>query len=145
VSTPNGSSESNVGYAGDINPEEAWNLLASSPDAVLVDVRTEDEWKFVGVPDIGSLGKEAVLVQWNTAQGRNANFLAELGAHGVITGPVLFLCRSGHRSISAAKAATAAGIAPSFNITQGFEGPLDPTGHRGGSGWKASGLPWKQT
>ena len=58
---------------------------------------------------------------------------------------MIFLCRSGARSISAAEAATAAGIAPSYNVLEGFEGQLDETGHRGVTGWRAEGLPWKQT
>ena len=58
---------------------------------------------------------------------------------------MLFLCRSGVRSIAAAQAATAAGITPAYNITEGFEGPLDDAGHRGGAGWKATGLPWRQS
>lgn len=132
------------GYAGDLNPEEAWEMLATTPDAVLVDVRTDAEWKFVGLPDTGSLDKPALQIEWNTATGRNPDFLAELRAHQV-TGPVLFLCRSGVRSVAAAQAATQAGIGPAYNITEGFEGALDDNGHRGGTGWKASGLPWRQS
>ncbi len=132
-------------YAGDLNPDQAWELLAADPDAVLVDVRTDAEWRFVGVPDTSSLNKGALLVEWNTAAGRNPDFLDELSAHGVTTGPVLFLCRSGQRSIAAAIAATGAGIAPAYNITDGFEGALDESGHRGATGWKAAGLPWRQS
>lgn len=132
-------------YEGDVNPEQAWELLSTNPDAVLVDVRTQAEWTFVGVPDTSSAGRPAVFVEWNTARGRNPDFVEELQAHGVTKGPVLFICRSGVRSVAAAEAATAAGIGPSFNVTQGFEGPLDPAKHRGGSGWRASGLPWKQS
>lgn len=136
-----------AGYAGDIDPQEAWEMLSTTENAVLVDVRTDAEWRFVGVPDTSSLNKGALLVEWNTATGRNPDFLAELEAHGVTrgTGPVLFLCRSGVRSIAAAQAATAAGIEPAYNITEGFEGPLDDAGHRGGAGWKATGLPWRQS
>jgi rhodanese-related sulfurtransferase len=135
------------GYAGDLNPDESWEMLATDPDAVLVDVRTDAEWRFVGVPDTSSLNKGALLVEWNTATGRNPDFLAELEAHGVKpgSGPVLFLCRSGQRSIAAAQAATKAGIEPAYNITEGFEGALDANGHRGDTGWKASGLPWRQS
>ncbi len=132
------------GYAGDLNPEEAWEVLATNPDAVLVDVRTDAEWRFVGVPDTSSLNRGALLVEWNTAKGRNPDFLAELEAHGVKSGPVLFLCRTGVRSIAAAQAATQAGIEPAYNVTEGFEGALDANRHRGGTGWKASGLPWRQ-
>jgi len=133
------------GYAGDIDPKQAWQLLSETPDAVLVDVRTQAEWNFVGVPDASAAGRRTLFVEWNTARGRNADFIAELKAQGVGAGPVLFICRSGQRSIGAAQAATAAGFGPAYNITEGFEGPLDADRHRGGSGWKAAGLPWKQT
>ena len=134
------------GYAGDLNPDESWQLLSTNPDAVLVDVRTDAEWKFVGVPDAPS-GKQPVFVEWNRATGRNPDFVEELAAHGITpgTGPVLFLCRSGVRSVAAAQAATAAGIEQAYNITEGFEGNIDQNGHRGRTGWKASGLPWHQS
>ena len=138
-----------MNYAGDITPLEAWKLLSDNPQAVLVDVRTAAEWRFVGVPDLSSLGHEVVYIEWNTSDGkRNENFLAEL--QGRIPQadqgerPVVFLCRSGNRSIGAAEVATAAGIAPSYNMLDGFEGHLDAHGHRGESGWRALGLPWKQ-
>lgn len=58
--------------------------------------------------------------------------------------PLLFLCRSGVRSIAAAETMTGAGYAKCFNVTEGFEGSLDVEGHRGMGGWKARGLPWRQ-
>jgi rhodanese-related sulfurtransferase len=137
-----------VSYAGDITPEQAWELLSDNPEAVLVDVRTDAEWRFVGVPDITSLGREVVYVQWSRSDGkRNESFVDDLVAAGVSPGdrPVIFLCRSGNRSIPAAEAATTAGIAPSYNVLDGFEGDLDEHGHRGAVGWRAIGLPWKQS
>jgi rhodanese-related sulfurtransferase len=137
-----------VSYAGDISPEEAWKLLSDNPEAVLVDVRTNAEWRFVGVPDLSSLGRDVVYVQWSGVDGsRNGRFVDELVDAGVTPGdrPVVFLCRSGNRSIGAAEAATDAGIAPSYNVLDGFEGNLDESGHRGSTGWKAIGLPWKQS
>jgi rhodanese-related sulfurtransferase len=135
-----------MSYAGDITPLEAWKLLSDNPQAVLVDVRTDAEWRFVGVPDLSSLGRQVVYIEWNTGNGqRNQNFLAELKDQiPAESGPVVFLCRSGNRSIGAAQVATEAGIAPSFNVLDGFEGQLDAEGHRGVTGWRASGLPWKQ-
>ena len=143
-----------MSYAGDITPLEAWKLLTDNPQAVLVDVRTDAEWRFVGVPDLSSLGREVVYIEWNTTGGRrNENFLAQLkdqippldaGAAGSGERPVVFLCRSGNRSIGAAEVATEAGIAPSYNVLDGFEGHLDAQGHRGETGWRAIGLPWKQ-
>jgi rhodanese-related sulfurtransferase len=136
-----------VSYAGDITPQESWKLLSDNPDSVLVDVRTDAEWKWVGVPDLSSLGRDVVFVEWTTSRGPNDTFVADLIAAGVTPGerPVIFLCRSGNRSIPAAQAATAAGIAPSYNMLDGFEGQIDENRHRGGTGWRAEGLPWKQS
>lgn len=136
-------------YAGDLTPQEAWDLLLSNPTAVLVDVRTEAEWRFVGVPDTSDTGREPVFAEWvNYPEGaRNPRFLEQLRDAGLApeTGaPVVFLCRSGQRSIGAAIAATAAGIGPSYNVLEGFEGPADASGHRGAAGWRAAGLPWRQ-
>lgn len=136
-----------MSYAGDITPQESWKLLSDNPDAVLVDVRTDAEWKWVGAPDLTGLGKPVVFVEWMLGNGTpNENFVADLAARGVTPGqrPVVFLCRSGNRSIPAAQTATAAGIAPSYNMLDGFEGQLDEHGHRGTTGWRAEGLPWKQ-
>jgi rhodanese-related sulfurtransferase len=139
-----------VSYAGDITPLQAWKLLADSPRAVLVDVRTEAEWRFVGVPDLSSLGREVVYIEWNMSNGMyNEQFADELKelvppAAADEERPVVFLCRSGNRSIGAAEVATDVGINPAFNVLDGFEGHLDADGHRGGTGWRAVGLPWKQ-
>ena len=129
-----------VSYAGDITPEETWKLLSENPDAVLVDCRTEAEWRFVGRPDLSSLHRDTVFIEWNRSDGtRNDGFVDDLKAAGITPGdrPVAFLCRSGNRSIAAAEAATEAGI--------GFEGDLDEHKHRGRTGWKAVGLPWTQS
>lgn len=134
-------------YAGDITPEEAWTLLSDAPDAVLVDCRTDAEWRFVGVPDLSPLQRDVVFIEWNRSDGtHNESFVEDLKSAGV-TGerPVVFLCRSGNRSIGAAEAATAAGIGPSYNVLDGFEGNLDANRHRGSTGWKAVGLPWRQS
>lgn len=137
-------------YAGDISPLDAWKLLSDNPNAVLVDVRTDAEWRFVGVPDLSSLGREAVFLEWNHSDGRlNRRFADELreqveDAPAGEERPVVFLCRSGNRSIGAAEAATQAGITPAYNVLDGFEGHLNAHGHRGETGWKAIGLPWRQ-
>lgn len=104
-----------VSYAGDITPEEAWKLLSENSEAVLVDCRTDAEWRFVGVPDLSSLQRDVVYIEWNRSDGtHNDGFVEDLKAAGVSgERPVVFLCRSGNRSIGAAEAATAAGIGPS--------------------------------
>ncbi|MDT5101007.1 MAG: hypothetical protein QOC76_4744 [Mycobacterium sp.] len=130
-------------------------MLNDDPQAVLVDCRTDAEWRFVGVPDLTGLGRDVIYVEWNRTDGNwNEGFVDDLVAAGVEPGvgpdassgrPVVFLCRSGNRSIGAAEAATEAGIAPSYNILDGFEGDLGENKHRGATGWKAVGLPWKQS
>ena len=132
-------------YAGDITPRQAWALLSDDSAATLVDVRTDAEWRFVGLPDLSGLGRDVVCIEWVDATGKlNENFARDLAAR-VPAGPVVLLCRSGQRSIGAAEAATAAGITPAYNVLDGFEGHLDAQGHRGGSGWRAAGLPWRQS
>lgn len=139
-----------MSYAGDITPQQAWKLLSDNPNAVLVDVRTDAEWRFVGVPDLSSLGRDVVYIEWVTGNGvPNANFADELNqrvppADADQERPVIFLCRSGNRSIGAAQVSTQLGITPAYNVLDGFEGHLDASGHRGETGWRAVGLPWKQ-
>jgi len=135
-------------YAGDVNPAEAWDMLSSDQQAVLVDVRTDAEWRYVGVPDLTSLGKSLSLVCWQRfpAMERNAGFVEELRAQGIGEDQkILLICRSGQRSRDAAIALTQAGYKTCYNVAEGFEGPHDPARHRGASaGWKARGLPWVQ-
>lgn len=138
-----------MNYAGDFSPTQTYRLLADDPDAVLVDVRTEAEWSYVGLPDLSALGRTVVRVEWVRFPdgARNEDFIGQLHSAGLRTDQLIaFLCRSGVRSVAAASAATEAGFTRAHNIAEGFEGPLDETGHRGtASGWKAQGLPWRQS
>ncbi len=132
----------------DVTPTQAWDALIGDPDAQLVDVRTDAEWQYVGIPDLRRAGKQAVLVSWQYFPSGNVNaaFVEELRDAGVRPDQkVYFLCRSGVRSMAAAQAAQAEGYAQVYNLAQGFEGPHDAEGHRGTiAGWKAEGLPWRQ-
>lgn len=139
-------------YAGDVSPQEAYSAVSAGADSgegseqpVLVDVRTRAEWTFVGVPVLPE--GEPAFVEWSTwPDGAvNAQFLDQLRAAGVTDRtPVYFLCRSGARSVSAAEAATSAGLGPAYNVLGGFEGGHDADGHRTLGGWKNDGLPWRQ-
>jgi len=142
-----------VGYAGDLDPKDAYAALAADPAAVLVDVRTVAEWTFVGLPALQSIAKEPILLEWQRypSMGRDPEFEAKLtkllAARGAgPTTSIYFLCRSGGRSRDAAIAMTETGFTACFNVATGFEGPPDEHGHRGlRAGWKASGLPWAQS
>ena len=133
----------------DVSPRHVWEALRNDPGAELVDVRTDAEWSWVGLPDLAEAGKKPVLISWQLPPKMevNADFAEQLGKAGLTPDRKLyFLCRSGARSLAAAKAAVAAGFPNSFNVAGGFEGPLDDAGHRGAKGgWKASGLPWRQS
>jgi rhodanese-related sulfurtransferase len=132
----------------DISPEDSWQALQSDPEAVLVDVRTDAEWNFVGLPDLSAAGKQVVLIPWQVypSMQMNAGFTEHLRQAGLTPAHKLyFICRSGARSLSAGQAAQAAGFPHAFNVADGFEGPPDAEGHRGQiAGWKACGLPWRQ-
>ena len=139
-------------YAGDLSTAEAWSLLEKEPKAQLVDVRTAAEWTFVGTPDLSSLGRETLCIEWQSFPDMaiNPDFPAIVAEQVQRMGagpdtPLLFLCRSGARSRAAAMALTRAGFGKAYNIAGGFEGDLDERRHRGHrNGWKAQGLPWRQ-
>ncbi|HEX4636856.1 MAG TPA: rhodanese-like domain-containing protein [Rhizomicrobium sp.] len=138
-----------LSYAGDISAAEAWERLKADPRAQLVDVRTTAEWNFVGLPDLSPLGRRVHCIEWQQFPGgaRNPDFVAEAAQTlADREAPVMLLCRSGARSRAAAIALTGAGFAQAFNIGDGFEGDVDPQGHRGNrNGWKAANLPWRQS
>ncbi len=127
------------GYAGDISPQLAAHWV-SAGDAVLVDVRSDAEREWVGyVPG-------AVPVAWKQWPGMALNEGFEAGLRAAVPAgqKVVLLCRSGVRSIAAARRATELGI-EAYNILEGFEGNPDAQGQRGRTGgWRFHGLPWKQ-
>lgn len=129
-----------LSYAGGVPPKLAYELFAAG-EALLVDVRTAEERKFVGhVP--GSLH-----VAWasGTSMTRNPRFVRELEAKVGKHATILLLCRSGKRSDLAADAAAKAGFTRIFNVLEGFEGEINAQQQRGGSdGWRHHGLPWVQ-
>ena len=139
-------------HIASVSVEETWARLKRDAGSVLIDVRTIAEWAYVGLPDLSTIGKRPVLVEWqgfpddrlNTAfVERLTEALTPIGADR--DSELLFICRSGQRSLKAAQAMAAAGYARCRNVAEGFEGPLDPSRHRGQlGGWKAKGLPWAQ-
>jgi rhodanese-related sulfurtransferase len=146
------SNQSSDKAVDEVDVAATWEGLTSGPRSQLVDVRTRAEWTYVGIPDLGPIGKRAVLVEWQTFpdQSVDARFVerlsGELKALGVqLDDDLYFICRSGIRSLAAARAMAEAGYRSCHNVLCGFEGPLDDLRHRGTlSGWKALGLPWQQ-
>ena len=126
-----------------LTPQQAWDLLQQNKNAVLVDVRTQMEHSYVGHP-IG-----AIHIPWKEAPNWDINphFVDEVRkVASTNETPILLLCRSGQRSLSAARALEEAGFQHLINIVDGFEGPLDSHNHRGNiGGWRFCGLPWQQS
>jgi len=127
------------GYAGDISVTLAHQWWQAG-EAVLVDVRTDAERAWVGfVPDAVNIA----LKQW-PGMAMNPDFDQALLAAVPKDKKAVLLCRSGVRSIAAAKRATELGL-QAYNILEGFEGDPDDAGHRGQcGGWRFNGLPWRQ-
>lgn len=126
-----------------LTPKEAHAFLQSNPEALLIDVRSEIEFLFVGHP-VG-----AIHVSWNDGPDWDVNphFVGEvrkMAGHGGER-PLVLICRSGNRSESAGEALLDAGFKNVFNVLHGFEGELDDRHHRNSvSGWRYDGLPWEQ-
>jgi rhodanese-related sulfurtransferase len=130
-----------VSYAGDLSPQDAWAKLEQG--AVLVDVRTEGEWAHIGIPDTKATENDPLFIQWTFPGGiPNPDFVEQLKQQAPEDPGVelVFLCRSGVRSVAAAIAATQAGFT-AYNVLEGFEGEPDRYGERTVNGWKNRGLP----
>ncbi len=132
-------------YKGNVNPEQAHKALTSDAGAVLIDVRTNAEWAFVGMPAVERL----LTISWQAFPSMQVNerFVDSVRDAGIGQDTAIYcICRSGARSASAATALAQAGYTNCFNVSEGFEGDLDDSRHRGrANGWKARGLPWIQS
>ena len=135
---------------GGLNPNQAFQLLQDDPRAVLIDIRSNMEFLFVGHP------KGAVHVPWIDEPDWeiNPHFVTEvrqLMLGGVVCdsdegcAPVILICRSGKRSLDAGKVLLDAGFKQVFHVDEGFEGELDDHHQRSSvGGWRFHGLPWEQ-
>lgn len=135
-------------YAGDVSPTDAWTALSQNENSQLIDVRTQAEWAFSGVPSLDSISKTLKTISWKFYPqfSVNPDFVAQLeAALPDKSTPLYFLCKTGGRSTDAAIAATAAGYTQCYNIEGGFEGDINANHQRGQvNGWKATKLPWQQ-
>ena len=133
-----------------ITPKQAWEMVQNDPKALLIDVRSNMEFLFIGHPS------GAISIPWIDEPDWKVNphFAAEVrklvlggldhdqGGHNV---PVLLICRSGKRSLEAGKLLLKEGFHDVYNIEEGFEGELDEHHHRSTlGGWRFDGLPWEQ-
>lgn len=138
----------------EVGPEGAFEALKAG-GAMLIDVRTRAEWSFVGAPDLSDAGAKLAMIEWQSFPTMAVNpAFAEAAleaAERAGAETVYFICRSGARSLRAAQATAEAAAAAGrrlrcVNVAEGFEGDLDLDARRGTvNGWKARGLPWRQS
>jgi rhodanese-related sulfurtransferase len=115
-----------------------------------VDIRTRAEWAFVGIQDLGGLGREVLLMEWKrfpegqAAPDSPARLAGTLEARGAEKNDqVFFIRRLGGRSWMAAEAMATARYRRRQNGAGGFEGPIDADCHRNQvAGWKFARLAW---
>jgi rhodanese-related sulfurtransferase len=126
-------------------PKEAAQFLKQTPNALLVDCRSEMEYLFVGHPT------GALHAAWNDGPDWEVNphFVGQvkkLAGTNHAHRPVILICRSGNRSLDAGEALEKAGFTDVYNVLHGFEGDLDEKHQRNTTnGWRFDGLPWEQT
>ena len=128
----------------DLSPQEAARFLDEHSDALLIDVRSEMEYLFVGHP-VGALH-----VPWNEGPdwAINPDFVSQVtrlaGAEPFLR-PLVLICRSGNRSVDAGNELEKAGFRSIYNVLNGFEGDLNESNQRNClNGWRWAGLPWEQ-
>jgi rhodanese-related sulfurtransferase len=124
-----------------IPSEKVKNFLETNPNSVVLDVRTEEEWNGVGKPDAESLNSKTFFISLLLGPDRqkNENFIKDFLQKKISKKDnILVICRSGVRSMAAAKLLQQEGYKNLVNISDGFEGnPVT------GDGWKKSNLPCK--
>jgi len=134
-----------------LTPKQAWQMSQDNPRAVLIDVRSNMEFLFIGHP------AGAINIPWIDEPDWkiNPHFAAEVrkvllggvSCHGGDwdCAPVLLICRSGKRSLEAGELLLREGLSEVYNVEAGFEGELDDHHHRSTlGGWRYDGLPWEQ-
>ena len=133
-----------------ISPQEAWEIMQKEPRTVMIDVRSDMEFLFVGHP-VGAIHIPWIdYPDWRL----NPDFVTEV--RKLVLGgvchekpnsgvPILLICRSGKRSLEAGNLLIKEGFCDVYNVAEGFEGELDEKHHRSTrGGWRFQGLPWEQ-
>ncbi|MFQ6081853.1 MAG: rhodanese-like domain-containing protein [Candidatus Aminicenantia bacterium] len=125
----------------EVSSREAYQMLKNS-STYLIDVRSVAEYVFVGHPE---MAYNIPLMFWSEKEQKlipNENFLQDIKSSFKKDDVLIFLCRSGGRSLEAAKLAKQSGFIKLFNVKEGFEGEKDEQGYRTVNGWKNSHLPY---
>jgi rhodanese-related sulfurtransferase len=126
----------------EITPQQAHDLLAASPDAVYIDVRTERE--FVNGHPQGAINIPVAFPDPARGMMMNSDFVKVVEANCPRDKKIIVGCQAGPRATAAAGLLQQAGFQDVFNMLGGFGGMRDQTGNVSAPGWAASGLPVSQ-
>ena len=106
-----------------ITAVDAFDFLSKKVDSYLIDTRSDIEWKSTGIPDLSSINKETYLINWQSEL--SLTFFEQYKKFLLTTfnqkDSLFFICRSGSRSLMAAKFAIEFGFEHCFNIYDGFD------------------------
>lgn len=138
-----------------ISPKEAFDLVVKDSNSLIIDVRTLEEFNFVGFIDAQAIEERIIVLPWRIYPKMTPNTDFTKALTKIFDDAfeqanrekfkLIFICRSGGRSQEAAENCLALGFGGYYNVVSGFEGDLDEFGHRSKiNGWKAENLPWKQ-
>ncbi|MDC1541981.1 rhodanese-like domain-containing protein [Candidatus Pseudothioglobus singularis] len=134
-------------YKRNLLPKMAVDRLNENPEAILIDVRTSAEYKYVGFPE------NSILIPWFDEPDLNSDpsaFCKAVNNHlsdrsDILSTELILICRSGFRSNEALKCLQSNGFTCVSHVASGFEGDLDENDHRGNlNGWRNDGMPWSQ-
>lgn len=147
--------EETRGAAGSLTALEAYaKWQAEDGRPIVLDVRTPEEFLFVGHPEMAwnvPLAEQTYM--WDAAKGRfpmrlEPDFVSRVRKIAEPDDTLLVMCRSGNRSARAVELLVEAGFRNVYDITDGMEGDIVTDagsvfhGKRMVNGWKNSGLPW---
>ena len=136
-----------MSYKRNLLPKMAVERMNKNPEAVLIDVRTRAEHKYVGFPE------NSILIPWfdepdleSDPDAFYASVIAELSNRSdAMDTELILICRSGFRSNEALKCLQSKGFTCVSHVASGFEGDLDENDHRGNlNGWRNDGMPRSQ-
>lgn len=143
-----------------VDSKEAYEMMQKDPKVILVDVRTPEEWQFVGYTDKAQIMIPTVQFKYDELDPKkpryksvnNPNFVSELEEKAAALGAdenstYILMCRSGSsRAQPGAKMLDQYGYKNVYIMTDGFEGGKlkegEHKGYRFKSGWKYNNLPW---
>ena len=145
-------------FPNQMTSEQAFNEVVPDGNVFILDVRTPEEWIWVGHPGENKSGDGAHLegyvvnipyMVYHEGKSKgdelivNRKFVKSVKRLFYKDDRLILMCRSGGRSTFAAYALADAGFDDVWNMTEGFEGQKDGDGYRTLTGWKVDGFPYK--